>query len=47
MNSLNGGALVRSGRFAKAGMSAGGNYLKHYLGNSLPCLLYTSDAADE
>ena len=36
MKSLNGGALIRSGRFAKAGMSAGGNYLKHYLGNSLP-----------
>ena len=36
MKSLNGGALVRSGRFAKAGMSAGGNYLRHYLGNSLP-----------
>ena len=36
MKSLNGGALVRSGRFAKAGMTAGGNYLRHYLGNSLP-----------
>ncbi len=36
MKSLSGGALIRSGRFAKAGMSAGGNYLRHYLGNSLP-----------
>ena len=36
MKSLPGGALIRSGRFAKAGMSTGGNYLRHYLGNSLP-----------
>ena len=36
MKSLSGGALIRSGRFAKAGMSAGGNYLRHFLGNSLP-----------
>ncbi len=36
MNSLDGSALIRSGRFAKAGMSTGTNYIKHYLGNSLP-----------
>ena len=36
MKSLPEGALIRSGRFAKAGISAGGNYLRHYLGNSLP-----------
>jgi len=36
MKSLPEGALIRSGRFAKAGMSTGGNYLRHYLGNSLP-----------
>ncbi len=43
MKSLNGGALIRSGRFAKAGMSAGGNYLRHYLGNSLPIKNFHQD----
>ena len=36
MKSLDGGVFIRSGRFAKAGISTGGNYLRHYLGNSLP-----------
>ena len=36
MKSLNVGTFSRSGRIAKAGMSTGGNYLRHYLGNSLP-----------
>ena len=36
MKSLPTGALTRSGRFAKAGINTGGNYLRHYLGNSLP-----------
>ena len=36
MKSLNVDTFSRSGRIAKAGMSAGGNYLRHYLGNSLP-----------
>ena len=43
MKSLNGGAFTRSGRFAKAGMSAGGNYLRHYLGNSLPIKNFHQD----
>ena len=36
MKSFDGTALIRSGRFAKAGMNTGSNYIKHYLGNSLP-----------
>ena len=36
MKSLNVDTFSRSGRIAKAGISAGGNYLRHYLGNSLP-----------
>ena len=36
MKSLNVGTFSRSGRIAKAGMITGGNYLRHYLGNSLP-----------
>ena len=36
MKSLDGSTVFRSGRFAKAGMITGGNYIRHYLGNSLP-----------
>ena len=43
MKSLPQGALIRSGRFAKAGISAGGNYLRHYLGNSLPIKSFHQD----
>ena len=43
MKSLPEGALIRSGRFAKAGISAGGNYLRHYLGNSLPFKSFHQD----
>ena len=43
MKSLNGGVFFRSGRFAKAGMSTGGNYLRHYLGNSLPIKIFHQD----
>ena len=43
MKSLPEGALIRSGRFAKAGISAGGNYLRHYLGNSLPIKSFHQD----
>jgi len=43
MKSLPEGALIRSGRFAKAGISTGGNYLRHYLGNSLPIKSFHQD----
>ena len=36
MKSFNVDTFSRSGRIAKAGMITGGNYLRHYLGNSLP-----------
>ena len=43
MKSLPEGALIRSARFAKAGISTGGNYLRHYLGNSLPIKSFHQD----
>ena len=43
MKSLNGGVFIRSSRFAKAGISTGGNYLRHYLGNSLPIKNFHQD----
>ena len=43
MKSLPQGALIRSGRFAKAGISTGGNYIRHYLGNSLPIKSFHQD----
>ena len=43
MKSLPEGALIRSGRFAKAGISTGGNYIRHYLGNSLPIKSFHQD----
>ena len=43
MKSLPQGALIRSGRLAKAGISTGGNYIRHYLGNSLPIKSFHQD----
>ena len=43
MKSFSGNTIIRSGRFAKAGISASGNYLRHFLGNSLPIKNFHQD----
>ena len=43
MKSLSSNPIIRSGRFAKAGISASGNYLRHFLGNSLPIKNFHQD----